>query len=124
MPDMIDLFAGCGGMTSGFTAAGFTPTLAVEFDLHAAATYAANFGEDHILHRDIAEVTDNEVPPADLVIGGPPCQGFSNLVSKDIHDPRNKFWQEYLRIVTVANPKVIENVDRFMKSSEFALLLA
>lgn len=45
---MIDLFAGCGGMTSGFMAAkSDKPVMPVEFDLHAAATYAANFGEDH-----------------------------------------------------------------------------
>jgi DNA (cytosine-5)-methyltransferase 1 len=126
VPTMIDLFAGCGGMTSGFTAKGFTPTLAIEWDLHAAATYAANFGEDHTLWRDIATVRSSEIPKADVVIGGPPCQGFSNLGSKDTHDPRNKLWQEYLRVVEAANPKVfvIENVDRFMRSAEFELLLA
>lgn len=125
MPTMIDLFAGCGGMTSGFSAEGFTPELAIEFDLHAAATYAANFGEDHTLFRDIATVRAKEVPRADVVIGGPPCQGFSNLGSKDVNDPRNQLWREYLRVVRTANPKifVIENVDRFMKSSEFQLLL-
>ena len=84
---MIDLFAGCGGMTSGFAAEGYTPVLAVEWDLHAAATYAANFGEDHTLWRDIATVRSSEIPKADVVIGGPPCQGFSNLGSKDVSDP-------------------------------------
>ncbi|OZE17669.1 DNA (cytosine-5-)-methyltransferase [Rhodococcus sp. 05-2255-1e] len=125
MHTVIDLFAGCGGMTSGFVAEGFAPKLAIEFDLHAAATYAANFGEDHILYRDIASVKACEIPKADVVIGGPPCQGFSNLGSKDIGDPRNQLWREYLRVVTKANPKifVIENVDRFMRSPEFQLLL-
>ncbi|MBN3512863.1 DNA cytosine methyltransferase [Mycolicibacterium septicum] len=122
---MIDLFAGCGGMTSGFTAQRFSPVLAVEWDLFAAATYAANFGEDHTLWRDIATVKSSEIPKADVVIGGPPCQGFSNLGTKDVNDPRNKLWREYLRVVKAANPKVfvIENVDRFMKSPEFELLL-
>lgn len=125
VPTMIDLFAGCGGMTTGFTAAGFTPTLAIEWDLYAAATYAANFGEDHTLWRDIATVKSSEIPKADVVIGGPPCQGFSNLGSKDVNDPRNQLWREYLRVVKSANPKVfvIENVDRFMRTPEFQLLL-
>lgn len=121
---MIDLFAGCGGMTSGFVAAGFTPILAVEHNLHAAATYAANFGEDHVRWADIATVTD--IPRADVIIGGPPCQGFSNLGARDVEDPRNKLWKEYLRFVRAARPRafVIENVDRFLTSSEFALLQA
>ncbi|SDI50175.1 DNA (cytosine-5)-methyltransferase 1 [Actinokineospora alba] len=121
---MIDLFAGCGGMTSGFVAAGFTPVLAVEHNLHAAATYAANFGEDHVRWADIATVTD--IPRADVIIGGPPCQGFSNLGARDVEDPRNKLWKEYLRFVRAARPRafVIENVDRFLASAEFALLQA
>ncbi|MET1075868.1 MAG: DNA cytosine methyltransferase [Umezawaea sp.] len=122
---MIDLFAGCGGMTSGFVAAqGYRPVMAVEWDLHAAATYAANFGEDHMRWADIATIPNDEIPPADLIIGGPPCQGFSALGAQDVHDPRNKLWQEYIRFVRHAAPKVfvIENVDRFLASGEFALL--
>ena len=73
--------------------------LAVEWDLHAAATYAANFGEDHTHWGDIADVRDDDIPTADVVIGGPPCQGFSNLGSKDVNDPRNQLWKQYLRFV-------------------------
>jgi DNA (cytosine-5)-methyltransferase 1 len=122
---MIDLFAGCGGMTAGFAAEGFHSKLAVEWNLHAAATYAANFGESHTIWGDIADVTEDQIPNVDVVIGGPPCQGFSNLGSKDVDDPRNKLWKEYLRFVATARPKVfvIENVARFRKSSEFQLLL-
>lgn len=126
MVDVIDLFAGCGGMTAGFAAAGgYDPVLSVEFNLHAAATYAANFGEDHTICGDIADVDKAQIPRADVVIGGPPCQGFSSLGSRDVNDPRNQLWREYLRVVSIAKPKVfvIENVDRFMKSSEFQLLL-
>ncbi|MCF7551530.1 DNA cytosine methyltransferase [Pseudonocardia sp. WMMC193] len=125
MPTLIDLFAGCGGMTAGFVRAGFTPVFAVEHDLHAAATYAANFGEHHVHWGDIAEVPDERIPRADVVIGGPPCQGFSNLGSKDVDDPRNQLWKQFLRFVQVARPQVfvIENVDRFRSSPEFALLL-
>lgn len=124
---LIDLFAGCGGMTSGFIAAGnFEPLMAVESDFEAAATYAANFGESHTWNSNIADVPDNMIPEADVIIGGPPCQGFSNLGSKNVNDPRNALWKEYIRFVLQARPKifVIENVDRFMSSSEFSLLKA
>ena len=122
---MIDLFAGCGGMTQGFVQAGYEPKFAVEWDLAAAATYAANFGEDHMHWGDVAEVPDEEIPGVDVIIGGPPCQGFSNLGSKNVDDPRNKLWKEYLRFVNVARPRVfvLENVSRFSKSPEFQLLL-
>lgn len=122
---MIDLFAGCGGMTAGFVPHGFDPVLSVEWNLHAAATYAANFGEDHTMWGDIADLSDDAIPEVDVVIGGPPCQGFSNLGSRDVNDPRNKLWRQYLRVVQHARPQVfvVENVDRFMSSPEFALLL-
>lgn len=124
LPTLIDLFAGCGGMTSGFRAAKFEPILAVEHNLHAAATYASNFGENHTFWGDIDDALDAGIPEADVVIGGPPCQGFSNLGSKDVKDPRNKLWKRYLEVVERANPKVfvIENVQRFIKSAEFQLL--
>jgi DNA (cytosine-5)-methyltransferase 1 len=123
---MIDLFAGCGGMTVGFHGEGFKPVLSVEWDRAAASTYAANFGESHTHWGDIALVAEDQIPDAEVIIGGPPCQGFSNLGSKDVEDPRNKLWKEYLRFVVTARPQVfvIENVQRFSKTSEFQLLLA
>lgn len=113
-------------MTTGFVAAGFQPVLAVEFDRAAASTYATNFGEDHTFFGDISTLTTENIPKVDVVIGGPPCQGFSNLGSKDVNDPRNKLWREYIRVVRAAKPKVfvMENVERFSKSSEFAMLHA
>ena len=125
MLTVIDLFAGCGGMTEGFRSAdaGFTPLAAVEWDRAAAATYATNFGADHVVWGDIASF--NAPATADVVIGGPPCQGFSGLGSRDIDDPRNVLWKEYMRVVLEADPKVfvLENVDRFIRSSEFQLLM-
>lgn len=123
-PTVIDLFAGCGGMTAGFVREGFDPIFAVEWDLHAAATYAANYGETHMRWGDIADVATADIPEANVVIGGPPCQGFSNLGSRQVDDPRNQLWRQYLRFVTAARPSVfvIENVDRFRSSDEFALL--
>ena len=112
-------------MTAGFVLSGFSPVLSVERNLHAAATYAANFGERHTYWGDIRDALEGDIPAADIVIGGPPCQGFSNLGSKDVDDPRNKLWKSYLQVVERADPQVfvIENVDRFMKSAEFQLLL-
>ena len=123
-PTVIDLFAGCGGMTQGFVDAGYEPVFAVEWDRAATATYRANFGE-HAVCGDIADVPDVDVPDVDVVIGGPPCQGFSNLGTRDPDDPRNKLWMEFMRVVIRANPQVfvVENVDRFSKSTEFGLLV-
>ena len=74
-------------------------------------------------YGDIAEFVD--FPKADLVVGGPPCQGLSNLGARDPDDPRNSLWRDYMRVVVQANPQVfvLENVDRFSKSAEFALLM-
>ena len=121
---MIDLFAGCGGMTVGFADEGFEPILAVEWERAAAATYAANWGEDHTIAGDIALVAKKAIPRADVIIGGPPCQGFSNLGLKSLDDSRNQLWREYMRFIHAAKPKVfvIENVDRFHKSPEFQML--
>jgi DNA (cytosine-5)-methyltransferase 1 len=101
----------------------FHSVAAVEWETPAAATFAANFGERDVHCVDIADF--KEIPKADVVVGGPPCQGFSNLGSKDPDDPRNQLWNEYVRVVLEANPKVfvLENVDRFRASPEFALLM-
>ena len=77
---VIDLFAGAGGLTLGFRRAGFVPVLAVEREKDFAASYAANFG-DHVIVDDVASIVNRggiDIP-ADIVIGGPPCQGYSNL---------------------------------------------
>jgi DNA (cytosine-5)-methyltransferase 1 len=112
-------------MTAGFFRHGFEPVMSVEWNLHAAATYAANFGEGHAFCGDIGDALKGEIPEADVVIGGPPCQGFSSLGSRDVNDPRNQLWKRYLQVIERANPKVfvLENVDRFKSSAEFQLLL-
>lgn len=122
---LVDLFAGCGGITEGFSQAGFEPMMAVEWDRSAAATYAANFG-DHVIRADITRLPDDVFPPADVVVGGPSCQGFSNLGARDPHDPRNLLWREYARVVQLSRPAafVLENVPQFLKSDQFRLLAA
>jgi DNA (cytosine-5)-methyltransferase 1 len=140
---LADLFAGAGGITEGFRQASFTPVAAVELDRWAARTYAANFG-DHMLACPIEEVMVSrsggelawsgsgvdgtsmtfETREIDVLVGGPPCQGFSPLGRMndwDFDDPRNKLWKHYVRLLDVLQPKifVIENVPEILKSAEF-----
>jgi DNA (cytosine-5)-methyltransferase 1 len=118
---VVDLFAGCGGLTAGFAATGrYESIAAVEIDPMAAATYAANFG-DHVHTGDIREWLKGELPHADVVIGGPPCQGFSALGRQDPNDPRNVLWREYVNALTRIRPAafVIENVPQFLKSVQY-----
>jgi len=118
---MIDLFAGAGGMTLGFTQAGFVPILAVEREKDFAETYAANFGS-HVLAEDIATIVDSGGIncDADIVIGGPPCQGFSNLTGNRVNDPRRAMWRFFMDVVESSNAKVfvVENVQNLLKAAE------
>jgi DNA (cytosine-5)-methyltransferase 1 len=117
---LIDLFAGCGGMTRGFLDTGrFEVVFAVEHDVDAAATYAANFG-DHVRVGDIQDVTT--FPEVDVVIGGPPCQGFSPLNRDGVGLERRALWKEYLRALDQAEAEafVMENVPELLVSEEYA----
>lgn len=117
---LIDLFAGCGGMTRGFVDSGeFEPVFAVELDRDAAATYEANFDEDHVYAGPIEEVA--HFPDADVVIGGPPCQGFSPLNRNGVGLERRALWREYLRALDESAPTafVMENVPELLVSPEY-----
>jgi DNA (cytosine-5)-methyltransferase 1 len=117
---LVDLFAGCGGMTRGFEDSGaFRSVFAAEFDRDAAATYAANFGE-HVAGGPIEDVA--VFPAADVVIGGPPCQGFSPLNREAVGFERRGLWREYLRALEAIEPRafVMENVPELLRSAEFA----
>lgn len=108
-------------MTRGFVDSGrFEPVLAIESDPFAAATYAANFGEEHLKGRPIEEVSD--FPQVDVVIGGPPCQGFSPLNRERHEATSRRLWREYLRALEISSPDVfvMENVPLLLKSEEYA----
>jgi DNA (cytosine-5)-methyltransferase 1 len=125
---LIDLFAGIGGMTCGFVQARsetlrFEPVFAVEWDEYAAAIYRANFG-DHLHEGDIAEV--REFPAAEVLIGGPPCQGFSPLGRDRDTTSRaelNSLWRHFVRALEQVRPLVfcMENVPELLKSQEYIL---
>jgi DNA (cytosine-5)-methyltransferase 1 len=107
-------------MTRGFEDSGaFRSVFAVEFDRDAAATYAANFGE-HVACGPIEDVAS--FPEADVVIGGPPCQGFSPLNREAVGFERRGLWREYLRALEAIEPQafVMENVPELLRSAEFA----
>jgi len=117
---LMDLFAGCGGMTRGFEDTGrFESVFAVEFEQAAADTYALNFG-DHVQAVPIEDV--DQFPPADVVIGGPPCQGFSALNMRGVGLERRDLWRQYLRALEQSQAAVfvMENVPELLKSAEYA----
>lgn len=118
---VVDLFCGAGGLTHGFVQAGFKSVLAVEKEKDFAATYAANFGS-HVVAKDIAEIVDAGGInfPADVVIGGPPCQGFSNLTGNKANDPRRAMWRFFMHVVETTQCKVFvcENVPNLITSPE------
>ncbi|MGM7420850.1 DNA cytosine methyltransferase [Cellulosimicrobium sp. CpK407] len=100
----------------------YATTRAVELDLAAAATYAQNFGD--VVHAgDIVRWLDEEpTPSVDVVLGGPPCRGFSLIGKRDPLDLRNTLWRPYVEVVRRAMPRafVMENVPALLRSGEFA----
>jgi DNA (cytosine-5)-methyltransferase 1 len=121
-PTFVDLFAGAGGFTAGLESCGLRPTLAVESSATAASTYRHNFG-NHVTTDEIQKV--KEFPSANVVIGGPPCQGFSLLGTRSSDDDRNELWRHFWRAVRAINPEifVLENVRGFIGSEQHAALL-
>lgn len=118
---MIDLFCGAGGLSLGFVQEGFNVALANDIEACCVDTYAHNHPEtsrDHIILGDIREVVEDlerlvEGTNIDIVVGGPPCQGFSMANRQRlIDDPRNYLYKNYIEVVRRIQPKffVMENV--------------
>lgn len=141
---VVDLFSGAGGISLGFEmperlngladldysdigfdSNPFETILAVEHDDYTAETFRRNFDAD-VREGDIREMDSfSSYSDADIVVGGPPCQGFSNLNSvktEELEDERNTLWRQYMRVVEEIDPDVflIENVPRFLKSGQGA----
>lgn len=128
---LIDLFSGAGGLTLGFSpffGHNFQPVWANDYDRASVETYNANFG-DHCTHYDIVEFLerkDIQIPEADIVIGGPPCQGFSLLNKERENDPRKQLWRPFLEIVerSGAGIFIMENVPQLLGSAEYEQIKA
>lgn len=127
---IIDLFAGAGGLTLGFTSikdeAGrqvFQSVWANDYNNDAVQTYNANFG-NHCTYGDIVKILDDpntSIPTADVVIGGPPCQGFSLLNKNRDGDPRRDMWRPFMEVVERSGARVflMENVPQLLGSEQF-----
>ena len=117
----IDLFSGCGGLTKGFSMAGVRSIFASDIDENAAKTFCRNFPDTPFLCKSITDIEKNEVDELledkvpDIIIGGPPCQGFSlanKRRNKIKDDPRNKLFYGFVKFINWYSPKafVMENV--------------
>lgn len=123
---LIDLFCGAGGLSLGFSnlfGHHFEPVWANDFNQYAATTYNKNYG-NHCVVGDIVDILNDprtQIPAADVVIGGPPCQGFSLLNRKRTGDVRRSLWRPYMEVVARSNANifVMENVPQLLASEEF-----
>ena len=119
-----DLFSGVGGLSQGFISAGFEIAFAIEFDKEIADAYAKNHPGTEMINENICTIDVESVkerhPHIDLIMGGPPCQGFSQKGKRmSINDPRNFLFQQFVRFVESFKPKyfVLENVPNIITTS-------
>jgi len=110
---IVSLFAGAGGLDLGFKKAGFSTIWANEFDRNIWATFEKNFSHTVLDKRSITDVAPDEIPDCDGIIGGPPCQSWSEAGNGGgIDDARGQLFFDYIRILKVKQPKffLVENV--------------
>ncbi|MRH28428.1 DNA (cytosine-5-)-methyltransferase [Microbacterium sp. SYP-A9085] len=109
----VSLFSGGGGLDLGFERAGWEPVVCVDNDPVACQTLSLNRPKWHVVCDDIRNFDARPFEGTDVVIGGPPCQGFSTAGKGDPADPRNFLWREYMRVVSEVRPRalVLENVS-------------
>jgi len=121
-PKVIDLFAGVGGLSLGFEMAGFEVVLANEYDLSIAEAYVKNRSNPNMIVADITKLSIKEIfgqyiGQVDVVIGGPPCQGFSQKGKrKSINDERNFLFKYFYQVVALVKPEyfLMENVPNLL----------
>jgi DNA (cytosine-5)-methyltransferase 1 len=135
-PPVISLFTGGGGLDLGLEAAGFSTRVCVELAPAACETLRRNRPDWPLLQGDLREISTSEIlraagleaGEAALVIGGPPCQGFSSAGKRDPNDPRNRLFWEFVRVVEEAQPWgfLMENVRGLltMKTDDGGSVLA
>ena len=127
--NIIDLFCGCGGLSLGFENAGFNVLLGIDMWEDALVTYRHNHKNGNTLCADLASLPVEEVDKAinhkkvDVIIGGPPCQGFSIAGKRIVDDDRNKLYKSFVRMVAYFKPKafVLENVPNILSIGDGAV---
>lgn len=114
---VVSLFSGGGGLDLGFQKSGYDIIWAIDNEKNAVETYKKNLG-DHIILGDINEFDINEIPKADVVIGGPPCQSFSLAGKRNTEDERGQLVWRYISIIKHLKPKafVFENVTGLLSA--------
>jgi DNA (cytosine-5)-methyltransferase 1 len=114
---VIGLFAGCGGLDFGFKQSGYNLIWANDILKDACETYKMNIG-NHIVNGDITKIDFNSIPVADIIVGGPPCQGFSGIGKRDPDDIRSNLVFTYLNVISKIRPKIFlfENVTGIKSS--------
>lgn len=120
-PTVLSLYSGAGGLDCGFRDAGFEIVAAVESDRWAVETYRANLGA-HVIHGELPGVVPAGAPKVDVIIGGPPCQGFSVIGKMDPHDPRSAHVHAFMDVVAQFSPRafVMENVKALAVSDRWS----
>lgn len=123
---VLDTFAGAGGFSLGFEMAGFEIVGAIETDAWATETFAFNHPEAIVIKSNIENLSDIEIlklfkgKKIDIILGGPPCQGFSqcNKNNGDPKDPRNSLFEEFIRLGKLLSPEfmIMENVPNLAKA--------
>lgn len=117
-PKVVSLFAGIGGICIGFQQAGFQVIWANEKDPAACRTYRYNLRDNHLIEGDIRKIDKRNIPSADVLVAGFPCQSFSvGGKAKGFADPRGQLFFEVIRIASEIKPPVIflENVENIME---------
>lgn len=115
---VVDIFAGCGGLSYGFKMAGYEILLGIDNWKDCLDTFLHNHENSKILCEDISKIKKQDIDKlignqkVDVLVGGPPCQGFSLAGKRDSKDDRNKLVLDYVKMVTDLKPKffVLENV--------------
>lgn len=122
--NVIDLFSGIGGLSEGFREAGYTISVANEIDEQIALSYKKNFSETVMINEDITNLeiskVFNKYKNTDVVLGGPPCQGFSQKGKRlSLKDPRNYLFKYFADVVNYIKPTyfVMENVPNLLTTS-------
>ena len=125
-PTVIDLFCGCGGLSQGFRSGGFDIVAGFDNDVEALETFSANFPNARATNADLSKFQSamlEGLGNIDVVLGGPPCQGFSIAGKRDRSDPRNQLTDVYFHFLESLRPKavLIENVPNIlsMANGEF-----